>query len=173
MKLGGRRWSIAGLALTLAGCATPTPFQPADSSGTDGYTAIQVEQNRFRLSFNGNSLTSRQDVDSNLLYLAAEVTLKNGADWFLLTKNAADKSTSYNTVESGPAFMGGWGGPWGGWSGGMTTGYAVADDSWTESADILLQHGTKPPADPNAYDARDVAAHLTPAIRRTGRPGPF
>ncbi|WP_204260691.1 CC0125/CC1285 family lipoprotein, partial [Stenotrophomonas maltophilia] len=71
----------------------------------------QIESNRFRISFSGNSLTARETVERNLLYRAAELTLQQGFDHFIL----ADRDT-----EQQPDIVrepGAWGpGPWGYWS---------------------------------------------------------
>ena len=48
----------AGIAL--AACATATPYQPAGFNGQrGGYAEQRLENNRFRVSFSGNSVTSR------------------------------------------------------------------------------------------------------------------
>jgi len=63
------RIALAALALAsasvLASCATPTPYQPASGSGAfrTGYWDEQIESDRFRVTFAGNSLTSRETVE--------------------------------------------------------------------------------------------------------------
>src|SRR3546814_8929461 len=54
-------------ALMLFACATPTPYQPLGTRGTGasgGYASQQIEPNRFRVSFSGNQLTSRERVEN-------------------------------------------------------------------------------------------------------------
>lgn len=167
------RWHAVVLVALLAGCAVPpTPFQPAASPDGDGYTVTQLEAARFRLNFSGNMSTPHQAVDDNLLYLAAQVTLHNGADWFLISRAGADKDTVYPTFVEPPAFAaaGGWIGPVGG---SVATDFNNPQSSWTETATILLSRGKKPAGDPNAYDARDLASHLAPLIKRGPVPGPY
>ena len=54
-----RSITIITLAAVLAGCAGgPTPYAPAGDSRY-GLTEQQVESDRFRISFSGNSLTDR------------------------------------------------------------------------------------------------------------------
>src|SRR3546814_2720956 len=68
-------------ALMLFACATPTPYQPLGTRGTGAsgcYASQQIEQNRFRVSFSGNQLTSRERVENYLLFRAAELTVQNG-----------------------------------------------------------------------------------------------
>ena len=64
----------AGLAL--AACATATPYQPAGFNGQrGGYAEQRLENNRFRVSFSGNSVTSRDQVEMSLLLRSAELTV--------------------------------------------------------------------------------------------------
>jgi hypothetical protein len=167
----GLALGFASLMMSLAGCSTPTPFQPADSTGNNGYTVTQVEVNRFRIAFTGNDVTPRQTVDIDLLYLAAQVTLKNHADWFELGKLSTDKTTAFPTYPGGfgpfggPVAFGGWGGGYpGAWGGGLETDFNSPQNIWLEAADIVIHHGKKPDKDSAAYDAHDVAAHLAPAV---------
>jgi len=158
------------LLVALAGCATPTPYQPAGPDGRDGYTVQRIETNRFRISFSGNSLTTRQMVDTDLLYLAAEVTLQNGYDYFLASDRSTDKSTSYQTTSTVPfayaagPYRHGYPGVIGGSD--LTTPITEYD----AAAEIIAFKGTKPAADPQAYDARDVSTQLGPAILRPATP---
>ena len=187
-----RRLALAApivLAAGLAACTTATPFQPADVRGLHGYEVQQIEQNRFRLSFNGNQLTPRGQVEDDLTYLAAQVTVKNGYDYFILEDHKTDQTTAYPTYlgpDYGPGWGWGggwgwgWGGGWGGWGGGwgggpgLETDFSNPNNEYNASGDILLFKGTKPADNPHAYDARDVLARLTPVINRTNAaPGPY
>ncbi len=161
--------------MSLAACVAlgPTPFQPA-RNGLDGYTVTQIETDRFRVAFNGNASTTQQMVDDNLVYLAAQVTLRNGADWFLMERDATNKSTAYPTFLTPGTIYGG--GPWSPpfvAPGGFQTDFANPQDSWSSSATIVLHKGTKPADNTQAYDAHDVDRHLAPLIRRGTPPGPY
>ena len=63
----------AAAALSLAACATPTPYQPLVRNGTatGGYTETRISSDRFRVSFQGNTITDRETVERYLLYRAA------------------------------------------------------------------------------------------------------
>ena len=153
---------LALVAVSLGGCVSPTPYQPADSSGANGYTVQKIESNRYRISFNGNSATSRQTVEQYLIYLASQVTLQNGDDYFVMLDRNTDKSTSYQTTYSG--FGGGWG-----WRQGFVgafpgDGYTRPIDEYDAMAEILTLTGKKPANDPRAYDAHEVAAQIGPSI---------
>jgi hypothetical protein len=157
----------------VAACATPTPYQPATTAGGDGYTTQQIEANRFRISFKGNSLTTRQTVDTYMLYRAAEVTLQSGADYFVIANKDVDKNTAYENY--GDELAWGWGGGWGwrhgGFGGGPGWGgfdYTRPINSYDAVADILTFHGQKPATNPQAYDAHEVIAAIGPTVVRIG-----
>ena len=88
------------LGLLLAACAgKPTPYQQAQ--GGYGYSEQRIEENRYRVSFAGNSATSRQTVEDYLLYRAAELTVQNGHDWFEVA--ARDTVQEYAGYGGSPA----------------------------------------------------------------------
>lgn len=61
------RRSAIGIALAavLSGCATATPYQPAkpENPAASGFSELRMEPNRYRVTFVGNSLTSRKRVE--------------------------------------------------------------------------------------------------------------
>ena len=168
---------IATASLTLlAGCATPTPYQPALShavgSYNPGYTETRLEDGRYRIGFAGNDLTSRETVENYLLYHAAELTLNNGYDWFeIVSRGTDDKKrvvTSYDdpfTSSLSWRFYGR--NRWSPWR----MGWNDFDQSATEytryeaSAEVLMHKGAKPD-DKNAYDAKSLKANLESKIIR-------
>ena len=153
--------SAAALMLLLAGCAVPTPYQPAIDGY--GYSDQQLENDRYRVTFSGNSVTPRDTVQNYLLHRAAEVTLDNGHDYFIVVNQDLERSTAY--YGSGYNDLG-WG--WGGspWRTGFGNYTAFPIDSYTAFADILTGDGAKPAGDVNAYDARDVLRQLGERIER-------
>lgn len=144
--------SMLGL---LAACATPTPYQPATgtSSYRPGYSDTRIEEGRYRLSFAGNDLTSRETVENYMLYRAAELTLADGYDWFEIVNRDTGQKTRTVTTYDDP-FYGSmsWrfyrGGRWGRW------GYFYGMDDWSResyqytryeaTAEIILHKGQKP-----------------------------
>jgi hypothetical protein len=177
MRTGSlRAIALLGLA-ALAACSTPTPYRQAATLNDDGYTTQQIESNRFRISFRGNSLTARQTVDTYMLYRAAEVTLQNGGDYFIVVNKDVDKNTGYESYGDDLAW--GWGGGWGwrhgGWGGGPGFGgpgfgggfdYSRPINSYDAIADIVTYHGAKPANNPYAYDAREVLNAIGPTVVR-------
>jgi hypothetical protein len=175
MRTGYLRTSAMALCVLLvAACQTPTPYQAAVSPNGDGYTSQQLESNRFRVSFKGNSLTNRQTVDTYMLFRAAEVTLQNGGDYFIIVNKDVDKNTAYENYGDDLAW--GWGGGWGwrrGFGGGGFGGrfgggldYTRPISAYDAIADIVTYKGPKPPSNPYAYDAHEVTAAVGPTIVR-------
>lgn len=109
--------SAASAALLLGACTTETTYHPAMGRGFDrtGFSERQVEQNRFLVTFAGNSSTPRDTVERYLLFRAAEITLQNGGDYFLMANRDTDlQSRTYATPGFGPGWgYGGFGGYWG------------------------------------------------------------
>ncbi len=162
----------AALMLFLAACAMPTPFKPADPDGGNGYSVQQLEANRFMIGFAGNTSTPRQTNETYLLYLASQITLKNGFDYFVLNGKSFDKTTNYETYDTG--FGGGFFGRRRGFGGGFDTAYTTPYSAYDVFAEIQLFKGPKPVSLPNAYDAHDVDSRLGPQIPRPAPPvGPY
>ncbi len=154
----------------LAACSTPTPYQPALNGY--GFSQQQIEGNRFRVSFTGNSLTPRQTVENYLLYRAAEVTLINGGDHFVVA-NRDVEIDSRNDYAPGPGFYSGFG--IGSHRRHSSSGILFSTPGPTVTqyrafADIVIFRGDKPANDPNSYDARDVMSRLGPIIKRPAPP---
>ncbi|MEO1361130.1 MAG: hypothetical protein AAFU81_12380, partial [Pseudomonadota bacterium] len=85
------RFLSALAALVVMGaCATATPYQAA-LNGQKGYENQQIENNRWQISFAGNSLTERQTVETYLLYRAAELTSLEGYDYFRVIQRDTDE----------------------------------------------------------------------------------
>jgi hypothetical protein len=90
-----------GIALLAAGCATfrPTPYQPADG-GRYGYSDEQIGPGEYRITVAGNDATSAEMLWDQLLFRAAEITLENGRDHFVVVPNGAGQ-----LVHIKPAFL--------------------------------------------------------------------
>jgi hypothetical protein len=146
---------LAALASLIAACASPTPFQPAARAGEEGYRVERTEQDHFHIAFYGNSSTSLRQVEDSLAYLAAQVTLRNGADYFIVANDKSDRTTSY-------AFLDSYRDPYlqcCHWRG-------VTYHEYEASADIVIRQGAMPQDDPAAHDARGIVEELTPRIKR-------
>jgi hypothetical protein len=164
-----KRLIVAAVAaLALASCATPTPFQPATKhTDGEGYSEIQLEHDRWRVTFAGNYVTARQTVEAYMLFRAAQLTVDSGYDWF----QTADKLTEAQVYYYGG--YDGWWAPYGPYwqpywtNAGGNAGYVSSTDwstSYLAQTDILMHKGERPKGDSRAFDARDVIAHLAPHI---------
>ena len=153
--------------LGLAACGTPTPYQP--SVNGFGYGEQALEENRYRVTFSGNSLTPRAAVENYLLYRAAEVTLARGYDYFVVVGKETERTTTYFSTLHG---VGGGASHHGDRHGfgaiGSSTSYPRSD--YAAFANIVMRKGKKSPEDTAAYDARDVLKRLEPTINRNPAP---
>jgi hypothetical protein len=68
------------LTVSILGCATK--YQPVGLTG--GYSNIQIDANTYRVSFRGNGMTSRERVETYMLYRCAELTAEAGYDYFMI-----------------------------------------------------------------------------------------
>lgn len=85
----------------LVACATETPYKPAEGRGDYGYTETALDDNRYRITFVGNSTTPSETVQDYALLRAAELTLAKGYDWFETADRNEDKKVRNTTVDSG------------------------------------------------------------------------
>ena len=178
--------AVMALAAGLSACATATPYQPnvPGAAVSGGYSDYRLDSNKFRVTFAGNTLTSRDTVERYLLYRAAELTLAQGYDWFELAARDTDKTT--RTYVDAPTFgpswrYGYWRPYWSYYGGGY--GWRNWDPYWGDpfwadridvrtvekyqaTADVVMGRGPVPADNPRIFNAREVMANLGPAIAR-------
>jgi hypothetical protein len=164
-----RRVIAMAAAALLAACATATLYQPAHKGGF-GFSETRIESNRYTLSFSGNSLTERDEVEAYLLYRAAELTVQGGFDHFIVTTRAVDPNRKiYATPRTAFApfyayYSPRWG--WRPWYDPFWTDQTISEVTrYTANAEIVMVKGPKPAANPSAFDARDVLANLQAKVR--------
>ncbi|MGF1464138.1 MAG: hypothetical protein ACFB2Z_13450 [Maricaulaceae bacterium] len=171
-----RKVLIAAALISVAACASPTPYQQAFKN-RPGYSEARLEDDRFRVQFSGNSLTDRQTVETYVLFRAAELTLQNGYDYFtiVLRDIDANRRISGTSFNNGFGVFGGFGGGgfffsrgFGGLGGGISTFNAREIRSFSAIAEVQLHEGDKPDT-PNAFDAREVQRNLQNEVIRAGR----
>ncbi|MCF6292574.1 MAG: hypothetical protein L3J04_04170 [Robiginitomaculum sp.] len=177
--------------LVLGACATATPYQSAENNNR-GFSEQQIEKDRFRVSFAGNSVTNLSTVENYLLYRAAELTTQRGFDYFIIAEREVDKKqrvvgTSYYGVGHGHfgwnyysrghgwGYSAGYGHGFGGrygfgrgfYGGGFGSGYDLRQiTSYEAFAEITMGLGAKPADNERAYDAADVMRNLAGEIKR-------
>ncbi|HET7083974.1 MAG TPA: hypothetical protein VFI23_04330 [Rhizomicrobium sp.] len=153
----------------LAGCMGPSPYGPRLEGQQTGYTDRALTQNRYRVTFTGNSATPRETVESFLLLRAAEVTRAAGYTNFVFDTRNTKANHSYQTIPYGPPdpYFGGWGrrgfGYWGAW------GYpydpmvdVVVRTNYEAYAEIVLLTPDQAAKEPRAMNAQDVISHIGP-----------
>lgn len=160
-----RRIGLVVVSAWLVACGTATPYQPASPYG---YAEQQLESNRFRVTFAGNSLTDRETVENYLLYRAAELTSAKGYDYFVLTDQSVEAKTRYqfNTFSQFPTY---------GFY--RTYGfYGFADSAFTTTdarprtryeavANIMMFKGAPPQGDIKVFDPQQLLHYLKPTLR--------
>jgi hypothetical protein len=191
MRIGHRAKGLiaTAAALLVAACATPTPYQPLGAQGTGasgGYANVRIAADRYRVTFAGNSLTSRERVETYLLYRAAELTLEQGYDSFTIVERATDRNVETRVYRDpfGPGPYRWWRPSWRyrGSFGWRTWDPWFGDPFWGDSidvstiqrfetdAEIVMSHGRRA-NDTKSFDAHEVIANLGPSIEvpREGR----
>lgn len=170
-------------ALALSACATATPYAPAGVNSRYGYSEQRVDADRYRVSFAGNSVTSREQVEMALLLRAAEVTAENGFDWFSTVNRATDRDVRLQGIPDpfyrdryspfwGPSWRYYRRGSWSPWTSpfGRDPFGPEFDmreiDRFEASAEIIMGRGPKPADDANAFNAREVIQNLGPRVTR-------
>jgi len=158
---------VASLLMALSACTVPTPYQASD--GGYGYHEQQIEDDRYRVTFAGNPSTPRENVQNFLLYRAAEITVENGYDHFIIHDSDLERSTRYFSQGFINDF-------------GLSSfsrrrslrrfsrsrtfaSSAVPINEYSGIADIIMAKGDKPDGEASAYDALDVLQNLQPLIR--------
>jgi hypothetical protein len=176
------------VAAGLSACATATPYQPniPGQQVSGGFSETRLDENRYRVTFAGNSLTSRETVEAYLLFRAAELTRDQGADWFEVVERETDKQ-SRTYIDRDPFYR-----PWYGYGywrpywryyGARYGGWRGWDPFWGDpfwgdridvrtvekfeaSAEIIMRRGPKPADNPRAFDARGVIDSIGPRVQR-------
>jgi hypothetical protein len=155
-------------ALALAACASAPQYVAAERPGAPGYTDLRIEQNRYRVSYRADNPADVRRIEDFALLRAGQVTLNAGYDWFIVDHRSLDRGGNYR----GPtATVGVGGGAFGRRGGlGLGLGFGIPLGGGGERAaaatlEIRLGRGEKP-ADPNAYDAREVVHSLAATVGR-------
>lgn len=172
--------AVAAATLAISACATATTYAPEGYGGQrGGYDEMRLQEDRWAVSFSGNSLTSRDTVEMYLLYRAAELTLQSGYDWFSTEYRATDRDTRYYT-DPDPWYRGGYGRYWDPAWRFYRRGYWSRWDPWgphmdvrevsryEARAEIVMGRGPVPGGTRHAFDAREIIANLGPRVVRPG-----
>ena len=169
---------LALSAFLLAGCMTPSPYAPRLEGQQTGYTDRAITQNRYRITFTGNTATPRETVESYLLLRAAEVTRAAGFTNFVFDTRNTRANTSYQTVPYGPPdpYWGGWGRPrgfgyWGGWGFAYEPSYdVVVRTNFDAYAEIVLLTPDQAAKEPRSLNAGEVINRIGPEAAPKPKP---
>ncbi len=180
--------ATSAIILATTGCAmSSTPYQPlgAGTRVSGGYSDIRIDETHYRVSFSGNRLTSRERVESYLLFRAAELTLLKGYDYFVIQDREVEHQI-VRQVRPDPLYDP-WHSPyhtyWRPYWRYYRTGIGwyhwypyYGDPFWATryntrtierfeaSADIELGKGTRPNGNLRSFDAREVRDRLAAQI---------
>lgn len=166
-------------ALLLAACSTtPTPYQPYRAEGAGGihggYSEYRLGPDLFQVKFHGNEFTSRSRVENYLLFRAAELTVTNGFDWFVIKGRHTEHDVNTYVRQ----------GPWAGWQ--PHWRYYRPSDGWADwhpeyggpfwadrldvstiesfEVEASIRLGKGDPKDPAAFDAAQVIKEVGPTV---------
>lgn len=148
----------------LAACATP--YGKYGLLG--GYTDSRIDENTFSISVDNNGMTTKQATSMQALYRAAELTVENGFDYFIVG-NAANNSRSISMVTPGSSTSNTTINSYG------STAYANTTTRYSPSTIVPIElpnstlvikafKGTKPDGVSTAYDAKSVIKYLGPQV---------
>lgn len=87
------RVTVLLLLLLLGACTAPQPSLYAPISGRDGYAEEVLGKGLYRITFQGNTVTSRELAENYALYRAAELTLELGAFRFAVHDRLTERFT--------------------------------------------------------------------------------
>jgi len=76
------RVALIAIVLGLGACASTPKYAPADSVDDYGHYSSKLEENRYRIVYNGRPSTGPTTTRDYALLHAAELTLREGYDWF-------------------------------------------------------------------------------------------
>jgi len=164
-----RRALFILFAAMLAACVSTPAYVPAPGPAETGYSETQIENNRYFVTYRSRNGADVKLIEDYALLRAADITLANGREWFIVDRRTTDAP---RTGESGPSIgVGVGGGNYGRSSGvGVGVGFNIplgggGARASAATLEIRLGDGVKPD-DPNAYDARSVAMALRAQLAR-------
>lgn len=77
----------------LAACTSVGVYHPARFAGDEGFSEKRLGSDQYRVMFRGNATTSRETVEDYLLLHAAEITLQEGNEAFIVIERDMDVET--------------------------------------------------------------------------------
>lgn len=151
---------VAAATLSLAACATPTVYAPSAGTPTSvGFSDQRIETGRYRITYTGGGGALMSQVADYALLRAAEVTLRDGYDWFRVVSR--DDRTIGGGYGRGPR-VGAGVGSGGGWRRGGAVGVGIGTSfdlsggpALSRTHEVMAGKGPVPTAG-DVYDAREI-----------------
>ena len=154
--------SLAALSIvSLAACAsTESAYGPTNQNGI-GFRSIQLEPDRFRVSFTGRSFEEAQNYT---LLRAAELTDAEGYSHFKIIDGSTISNGPRSPTSIGVGVGRGFGRTRGGFGVGVgDIGRVIEGDKVRETIEVkLLRSGI--PNDPNVYHAESIIKSIQPSL---------
>jgi hypothetical protein len=159
-----KKYILLAASALLTACATP--YGKYGILG--GYTDSRIDENTFSISVDTNGFTNQQTTSMHALYRAAELTIENGFDFFVIS-NGANNSSSMAMAMPGASTSRTTVNAYG------STAYARTTTTYAPTTVVPIVFpnstlviksfkGTKPEGVASAYDARSLIKHLGPQI---------
>jgi hypothetical protein len=147
-------FACAAALVLLTACATPTTYRPASDPRAIGFSDYRIETGRYRVTFRGGPGAPPDQVANFALLRAAEVSLRDGYDWFRIVERSDDRSGG----GSGPQVSLGTGGGNFGRRSAVGIGLGASFDlgggpAYSRSREVQAGKGARPV---DGYDARDI-----------------
>jgi hypothetical protein len=156
-----KRLAIVASILALSGCASLAPYGPQQGPGGQGYHEQRIEQDRFRITYNG--VGAPGPVADFALRRAAELALQQGYDWFEVTQRWIDGRPDSAGGVRPSVSIGAGSSDWGRYrSSGVGVGVGLnfsGPQPTSTTLEVLMGRGQRPER-PNAYSARGVVDSL-------------
>ena len=142
-------------ALLVGACAGgPTVYAPAHG-GNRGYAEQQIEEDRFRIRFDGGADVSFRELEDLAFRRAAELTLEQGGDWFRVVSRDSDGDDRRPVSVGGSAGRTFGNSRYSGSSIGLGIRLSPGAGDKTIFLEIIIGTGTLADG-PDIYDAREV-----------------
>ena len=157
-----KRLLMCSAFVLVAACASTSAYRPAAKSGAMGYETLQIENDRFQVSYTDTDAARARD---RALLRAAEVTLEQGKEWFEVTSSYSSDESTRDSGSRTSVSIGGSTGSYGrssvgvGVGIGFPIGSSSSSGKVTEVLEIKVGSGEKPDR-ANVYDARSVDINL-------------
>ncbi|MEM6914474.1 MAG: hypothetical protein AAF511_10920, partial [Pseudomonadota bacterium] len=148
-------------ALLLTACASAPVYGPSDGNSF-GYREQIIETGRFRVSYFADD---RQEADNGALRRAAELTLQEGFDHFIVTSQSSE--TERQAPRSSVGIGGGTGGRRSGFGLGVSVPIGETSEEVTTWLEIVMGAGPKPADAIQAYDAQETLNNLRGPLGNT------